>query len=297
MPKRSNDYQRLVYLVKSHVSVGATVTESKFLKDLVSGEDREVDIVIEANVGGHPMVLSIECIDRSRRAGKSWVEEMHSKHERLPTSKLVLASRAGFFEPALRKAASWGHETLSFANVSERMLGSFLAGFTDVHTTMVSLTPGTTEIEVADSYGNLFITEIDSKTIIFDEAGKPLSTIGNAVELIFNSNSSAAPILDSATPESKYFKVVSDYSGQRLCVRHGSTGQVFELRKIVVIGGVEQDSAHFPVEHVEVGDVEALWGKSSFLSGDATVIMTHQNGIPKISLDVRYSKSKESKGE
>ena len=42
VPQRSNDFQRLVYLVKTHVAAGATVTESKLLPDWIAGTKREV---------------------------------------------------------------------------------------------------------------------------------------------------------------------------------------------------------------------------------------------------------------
>jgi hypothetical protein len=52
MPKRTNDFQRLIYLVRVNLADGATVTESKMLKDRITGTMREVDICIEGSVGG-----------------------------------------------------------------------------------------------------------------------------------------------------------------------------------------------------------------------------------------------------
>jgi hypothetical protein len=43
MPKRTNDFQRLVYLVRVNLADGATVTESKMLEDRVTKTMREVD--------------------------------------------------------------------------------------------------------------------------------------------------------------------------------------------------------------------------------------------------------------
>jgi hypothetical protein len=96
MPKRSNEFQKLVFLVKKHVAPGPTVTESKFLRDRVTGANREVDVCIESTIGGHEILVSIECRDRGRRADVGWVEEMKAKHERLPTNALVPISKSGF---------------------------------------------------------------------------------------------------------------------------------------------------------------------------------------------------------
>ena len=76
MPKRSNEFQKLVFLVKQHASDTTQVTESKMLKDIITGAEREVDVCIEGSVGGHDVVVSFECIDRKRRADVTWVEMM-----------------------------------------------------------------------------------------------------------------------------------------------------------------------------------------------------------------------------
>ena len=81
-----------------------TVTESKFLHDPDLGP-REVDIVVEAEADGDPVVISIEVNEKSRRASVDWIEQQIDKHRRLPTNKLVLVSRAGFSRTALTRVA------------------------------------------------------------------------------------------------------------------------------------------------------------------------------------------------
>ncbi len=58
MPKRTNDFQRLVYLVQVNLADGATVTESKMLTDRVTKRTLEVDVCIEGHVGQHPVIVS-----------------------------------------------------------------------------------------------------------------------------------------------------------------------------------------------------------------------------------------------
>jgi len=43
MPQRSNEFQKLVYLVKQQMAAGAKVTESQMLVDRITGTEREVD--------------------------------------------------------------------------------------------------------------------------------------------------------------------------------------------------------------------------------------------------------------
>jgi hypothetical protein len=106
MPRRSTPFQAIVYLVREHYAgPGVTVTESKLLPDPIVGE-REVDIVVEAEADGDPVVISLEVNQKGRPASVEWVEQQIGKHSRLPTNKLVLVSRAGFSRRALTKVAS-----------------------------------------------------------------------------------------------------------------------------------------------------------------------------------------------
>src|SRR4051812_48972273 len=109
MPKRSTPFQRAVYYMKSHLSNEQyTGTESEILQERSSGEGREVDVVLQAEIGGHPVIISMECRERGRKADKTWIECMWGKHADLPTDRLVLVSLTGFSELAKRKAANLG---------------------------------------------------------------------------------------------------------------------------------------------------------------------------------------------
>jgi hypothetical protein len=103
MPRRTTPFQAIVHLVRQHYAgPGVTVTESKLLHDPVLGP-REVDIVVEAEVDGDRVVISLEVNQKGRAASVEWVEQQIEKHRRLPTNKLVLVSRAGFSRKALTR--------------------------------------------------------------------------------------------------------------------------------------------------------------------------------------------------
>ena len=113
MPRRSNNFQRLVYLIQRILTPGWEVTESEMLVDRITKEQREVDIVIRGNVGPHPFLIGIECAGRKRKAGVEWVEQLAKKHETL-TDKLILVSERGFYRTAEAKAKQLGVQTHSF---------------------------------------------------------------------------------------------------------------------------------------------------------------------------------------
>jgi hypothetical protein len=103
MPARSNEFQRLIYLIHSQLHSNALVTESKMLEDSLGGPEQEVDVVIEEKSGPYSVRIVVECIDRRRRADIGWVQQMWGKH-RARADKVVLVSKSGFTKNALREA-------------------------------------------------------------------------------------------------------------------------------------------------------------------------------------------------
>jgi hypothetical protein len=113
MPKRTNKFQKLITAIHACIANNGSVEESAFLVDKESGENREVDILIKSLIADCPIAISVEVIDRIRKAGSDWVEEMAAKHQALLMDKLVLVSRSGFTKPALAKAKFKGIDTLT----------------------------------------------------------------------------------------------------------------------------------------------------------------------------------------
>ena len=66
------------------------------LPDKDTGSLVEVDIVIEETVGGHPILVGVECTAEKRKATIEWYREVRGKHAGLPIDKTVLVSKSGF---------------------------------------------------------------------------------------------------------------------------------------------------------------------------------------------------------
>lgn len=114
MPARSTLRQRVIFHIERQLTAHGTVEESVLLPDRYSGGNREVDVVIRAQVGEHEVIVCVECRDHKRKASVEWVERMAMKHNSLPTSKLILVSTTGFTRTAGVKAASLGIDIYSF---------------------------------------------------------------------------------------------------------------------------------------------------------------------------------------
>lgn len=114
MPARSNDFQRLITIIEASLAPsGATVTESAMLFDASAGIEREIDVLVEYNLGLRTIRAGIECRDRSRPAGADWVDSVISTHECVGVDTSVLVSRSGFSGPALAKAQAHGIQALT----------------------------------------------------------------------------------------------------------------------------------------------------------------------------------------
>jgi len=117
MPKRTNKFQQLIHAIEVQLNDNALVTESKFLSDWATGDEREADIVIETGAGSYSMRI-IECRDHARPQNIEWIDQMYGKHGQM-AHKLVLVSKSGFTASAKRKAEALGIETLTFEEAKE----------------------------------------------------------------------------------------------------------------------------------------------------------------------------------
>jgi hypothetical protein len=115
MPKRSNLFQEVVASVHRHMAMAgnAVVEESALLPHRLTGELREVDVVIRSTIAGQEVVIAIEATANGRPATQQWVEQQAAKHQELGTSKLVLVARGGFSRTARTLAEKYGAATIA----------------------------------------------------------------------------------------------------------------------------------------------------------------------------------------
>jgi hypothetical protein len=105
MPKRSNQFQRLILATESCLApAGVVVLESQELTDLTTGDSTEIDVLIEVTIGPYNMRVAIECADRSRPIDLTWMRGIVAKYQHLPVHKVVTVSKGGFTKGALKKA-------------------------------------------------------------------------------------------------------------------------------------------------------------------------------------------------
>ena len=119
MPKRSNDFQKLVTFIYEKISpLGGSVKESGMVLDVEAQSEREVDILIECNVAGHKIKIAIECRDRGRKDSVEWIDCIIGKTKSLDVDKEVAVSNSGFSKAAENKARANNIDILTFSEAN-----------------------------------------------------------------------------------------------------------------------------------------------------------------------------------
>jgi len=114
MPKRTNEFQRIVaYIYSQIVPAGGRVTESAFLREDGTGEPREVDVLIEHNIAGHDIKIAVECRDYTRDQNLEWIDNLIGKYSHLTANKVVAVSSSPFSEASKTKAAKVNIEAIT----------------------------------------------------------------------------------------------------------------------------------------------------------------------------------------
>ncbi|MBC7815997.1 MAG: hypothetical protein IAG10_03760 [Planctomycetaceae bacterium] len=295
MPARSNEFQKLVYLVKKVLAgTDATVTESKFLKDLQTGDEREVDVCIEARVGGHPVVLCIECIDHSRPAAVTWVEQMQSKHQRLPTNALVLASRSGFSKRARSLARVAGIELMTFTRVSEDDVQRALDLTADLWAMRYDLTI-TKVVGSVPALGDLPEERIAfrSDNLVFDQNRKQLATIADLATALLKRPQIHETIRREGDESHTFFTlegtpkflVTADVFVEKMEPR-----VLRRLQDVRVDGKCRIVKRRIQLQHGRLGEVRIAWGSTVLGPNRATVLAVKtQDAEPTLTMHLTAS--------
>lgn len=279
MPKRSNSFQKLIFFVKQQVAEDAVVTESKYLQDFLSGADREVDICIERVIGGHKIIISIECRDHKRKADVKWIEEMKSKHERLPTNALVLVSKMGFTKEAKTIADKYGIETLTIEEVNEETTTHLFGNHGSVWAKLVALNPTKVVIRLlpTDDLPSEDVLALPDN-IVFSVNKTPLTTIKGLVTVWLKSERFMEQIVKDANETHKGFSVrcdnPSDKDGSPIYLLKQDPIKMRQIEFIEISGECSFEVNKFTLEHGILGETRISWGTSNLKNKSSLLIAT-----------------------
>jgi hypothetical protein len=272
MPKRTNDFQKLVLYLEKHKLPNDRITESKELIDKLTGEKREVDIYIETQISDHPIKISIECTNTTRPVDVGWVEKMKAKHDKLDTDKLILVSKNGFTSQAENLAKQYGIQSYTFSQVSDSE--EFARSFRSLSIKTFTYTIEHVDFIVEHDGGLLTIRSVPETAI----HNKDSCMIGLAKDLayqIMKSERISELFLRKGALNHQYFEAVWKNKDQHPTFLLNLSSEKLELIKEVKIKG----RIRFIISDIntsigQLNNVKIVWGKFTIESQNLYVIGT-----------------------
>jgi hypothetical protein len=274
MPKRTNLLQQVVGILHEHAAPGAEVTEPAMLPHQITGEDREVDVVIAIEAAGYKVVVSVEARARGRKADSPWVESMLGKHLDLPTSKLVLVSESGFYKPARDLALAKGALPLAPEDLDPGDPAlAILRGLPALWPKQVALTPQTAALEVLTPDGGLIrIADADpAEMLIFSEAGAAIGTVTDYFGTVFDQRfpelAAMIGLADIDEDIDRFFTFglalppAPTPDLPAMFLRREPDGQLQRLVEIRLTGTAEVRVGEIPLHRRRLGDISYAYGE------------------------------------
>lgn len=294
MPKRSNDFQRLIYLVRLNLANGAEVTESHLMRDRQTKRFREVDVVIRGTVGTQSIIVSIECRDHKRVADVTWIDAMKSKHERLDTNVLLLASSKGFTDEAERVAKSYGIQLFTLESQNSVDIAEKLGPLGSLWHKCATVSAEAVSVRVKMGSGASETVRTNPDNLLFLQDAKELCQIHELITRLLRSEATRDYLLKEATEEHKWFEVVweppTDHEGRPLYMQKVDPRELREIEAIRVTGPCNVEIGKFRFQYGRLGVVNVAWSKANVAGRDAMAVATvSETGDAKLSLNFKGS--------
>ncbi|MCH9731723.1 MAG: restriction endonuclease [Actinomycetia bacterium] len=300
MPKRSNEFQRMVAMLTMLNSDGAAVHESVEVMEISSEERREVDVVAFGKVAGHRSAVFIECRDWKRPQDVQWVEQARTKFDDLGANVKILVSSSGFTNSALRKAAHYGIKTITTGEVTSEFVGR-IVNSADRAEYWHWVTQVTKAIAVITRDGATQQLELPGNVPVLYADGSEVSIFEALVDHVTNHHTRAhdqweAPV---SAGEEMYGKGKAKYvvtcdgpeprfNNQKVYIRGIScvTGQeeLFEIANVIVTFEARLTVADVPLTHGEYDGTYFSTGQAPL--GDSNAVQLVYTETPEGELDV-----------
>ncbi len=125
------EFEELVARIEGlWVPKGATVTSPDRIRDLVTGQLREVDASIRTKVGSAELLVTVECRRRNNVEDDTWIEQLATKREKIGAARTIAVSSMGFSEPATKTARLKGIELRRLKDITDdEITQQWLSGF------------------------------------------------------------------------------------------------------------------------------------------------------------------------
>jgi hypothetical protein len=183
--KKWREFELMVTRIEHLLSPrGAVVKSPDRLPDKITGQLREVDATIRYRIGSVPIIITIECRDRTSVQDDIWIEQLVKKREKLAVSATIAVSSTGFSQPAKKSAETFGIELRTLKEISDDELSKLTEDvslelefrewkFLDIKVTLETAKP---TIQLADDFLEVVRTREYSAPAAFRESdGQPIT--------------------------------------------------------------------------------------------------------------------------
>lgn len=120
MEKQWREFELLVArLERLLIPEGVTVKSPDRIQDKITGTWREVDASIRCQMGTVPILITIECRDRSGVQDVTWIEQLASKRDSIGAAKTIAVTSSNFTGPAIELARHKGIEIREISDVTD----------------------------------------------------------------------------------------------------------------------------------------------------------------------------------
>jgi len=127
VPQQTNDFQKLVTLIQRTLAPEkAKVTPCAMVPCYGTAKMREIDVLIESEVGPYNIKIAVEAKDHKRKLDVTHIEAMIGKYKSsaVQVNKVVIISHRGFTEEAKKRAEQ---ENIELKILSEAMDEAWVA--------------------------------------------------------------------------------------------------------------------------------------------------------------------------
>ena len=240
--KTGKSLEKLIYHLEKMVADNNNVLieSPRRIRDKITGQFREHDVVLTIKQHHHELQLAIECRDRSRPVTVNQVESFWTKLQHTGIDQGVIVSPKGFYKTARKKADHLGIRCLDLEQVeSFKWL----------------LTPDVREYQrnVKHIHWKLIpkdnLKEKISNFSVVNSEGVQITT------KILNAN--AKREFDRLLPEPDEVgtrKIKIGFEGNEFFLRDDNTGELFPLKQLIVTIEYEVVSKHLPLSLLKYAD-------------------------------------------
>lgn len=229
--------------------------------------------------------------DHKRVADVTWVDMMKSKHDRLDTHALLLASKRGFAKEARDVARKYGIELFTLEDVDTADIPAMLAPHGSLWIKSATVTAQKVSIRVGKVDG------LDAETVatspdnlLYLEDGAELCQIKELVDRLLKVERAREYLLAEGKEEHTWFELgwepPADHQGRPLYMKKLEPEVLRPIECIRITGPCKVEVGRFGMRHGKLGEVHLAWGKSTVAGRDALAVATMgPSGETKLSVN------------